>query len=340
MCAVPCHLSPCARLVAVLGWRCAPVRCSLSSAISRILGSRLGDDADAGHPDRECSQRRSQLGPAQREPALVQLTRTVAASPPFRFIGRDGNVMAGAHGHLQHLRDPGPGAGAAQHRDHLVRARPPTVAAIPAAVGRRRDRRSGHGWGCPTGRGSADHRTFWRQGRLVGAHVHRSRPTRSSALGGALGLDSCPGHGAHSHTTARPTAQRRFAPTPGNRGGRGADGSGPALRTVVGGLLQGDDAALHGCQRSSSAHANLTCRAHRSACADRRRAGARCCGPLPWQRAEHHVETLLNRLRALKVPGIDLHASPRNSGALAFYPRVGFTALPAAEDTRRFGQNL
>lgn len=52
------------------------------------------------------------------------------------------------------------------------------------------------------------------------------------------------------------------------------------------------------------------------------------------------IETLLNRLRALEVPGIDLHASPRNTGALAFYPRVGFTALPAAQDTRRFGQKL
>ena len=52
------------------------------------------------------------------------------------------------------------------------------------------------------------------------------------------------------------------------------------------------------------------------------------------------IQTLLGRFRDLGLPGVHLEASPRNTGALAFYPRVGFTALPAAEDTRRFGQKL
>jgi ribosomal protein S18 acetylase RimI-like enzyme len=37
------------------------------------------------------------------------------------------------------------------------------------------------------------------------------------------------------------------------------------------------------------------------------------------------VETLLHRLRADGVPGVHLVVDPRNTGALAFYPRLGFT---------------
>jgi ribosomal protein S18 acetylase RimI-like enzyme len=36
------------------------------------------------------------------------------------------------------------------------------------------------------------------------------------------------------------------------------------------------------------------------------------------------VETLLDALRAAGVPGVHLEVDPRNTGALAFYPRLGF----------------
>ncbi|WP_382307790.1 GNAT family N-acetyltransferase [Herbiconiux sp. UC225_62] len=36
------------------------------------------------------------------------------------------------------------------------------------------------------------------------------------------------------------------------------------------------------------------------------------------------VETLLDALRAAGVPGVHLSVDPRNTGALAFYPRLGF----------------
>ncbi len=52
---------------------------------------------------------------------------------------------------------------------------------------------------------------------------------------------------------------------------------------------------------------------------------------LPQAQGQGHgrrmIETLLARLRALGVPGVHLGVSARNSGAIAFYERVGFTRL-------------
>ncbi len=39
------------------------------------------------------------------------------------------------------------------------------------------------------------------------------------------------------------------------------------------------------------------------------------------------VEALLARLTAAGIPGVHLVVDPRNTGALAFYPRLGFTEL-------------
>jgi ribosomal protein S18 acetylase RimI-like enzyme len=39
------------------------------------------------------------------------------------------------------------------------------------------------------------------------------------------------------------------------------------------------------------------------------------------------IEALLAKLRALGVPGVHLGVGARNSGAIAFYERVGFTRL-------------
>ena len=52
------------------------------------------------------------------------------------------------------------------------------------------------------------------------------------------------------------------------------------------------------------------------------------------------IETLIARLREFGVPGVHLVASAANTGAGAFYPRVGFTPLPAERDDRAFGMLL
>lgn len=52
------------------------------------------------------------------------------------------------------------------------------------------------------------------------------------------------------------------------------------------------------------------------------------------------ISTLTDRLREQHVPGVHLVASAQNTGAVAFYPRVGFTALPSAGDDRAFGMLL
>lgn len=52
------------------------------------------------------------------------------------------------------------------------------------------------------------------------------------------------------------------------------------------------------------------------------------------------IATLTARLRELGVPGVHLVASAANAGALAFYPRVGFTPLSADGDDRAFGMPL
>ncbi|MFE7844079.1 GNAT family N-acetyltransferase [Microbacterium sp. NPDC057407] len=49
------------------------------------------------------------------------------------------------------------------------------------------------------------------------------------------------------------------------------------------------------------------------------------------------IETLVGELRRRGVPGVHLVASADNAGAIAFYPRVGFTALPSPDGARAFG---
>jgi ribosomal protein S18 acetylase RimI-like enzyme len=52
------------------------------------------------------------------------------------------------------------------------------------------------------------------------------------------------------------------------------------------------------------------------------------------------IERVSDALRALDVPGLHLVASAENSGALAFYERLGFAGLPSAPDVRAFGRAL
>ncbi|WP_375385657.1 GNAT family N-acetyltransferase [uncultured Microbacterium sp.] len=52
------------------------------------------------------------------------------------------------------------------------------------------------------------------------------------------------------------------------------------------------------------------------------------------------IETLVEALRRRGVTGLHLVASDTNSGAIAFYPRVGFTPLPSHPGVRAFGMTL
>lgn len=52
------------------------------------------------------------------------------------------------------------------------------------------------------------------------------------------------------------------------------------------------------------------------------------------------IRMLTEKLQASGVPGLYLVASATNTGAVAFYPRVGFEALPSAEGVRAFGMIL
>ena len=52
------------------------------------------------------------------------------------------------------------------------------------------------------------------------------------------------------------------------------------------------------------------------------------------------IATLVEALRARSVAGLHLVASADNAGAVAFYPRVGFTALPSPDGARVFGMTL
>lgn len=52
------------------------------------------------------------------------------------------------------------------------------------------------------------------------------------------------------------------------------------------------------------------------------------------------IETLLAALRERGVTGVHLAASSDNAGALAFYPRVGFTAIPSHAGVQAFGRDL
>ncbi|MFG6475195.1 GNAT family N-acetyltransferase [Microbacterium sp. P06] len=52
------------------------------------------------------------------------------------------------------------------------------------------------------------------------------------------------------------------------------------------------------------------------------------------------VDTLLGALRDAGVTGVHLAAGVENTGALAFYPRVGFEPLPSTEGVQAFGRML
>jgi ribosomal protein S18 acetylase RimI-like enzyme len=52
------------------------------------------------------------------------------------------------------------------------------------------------------------------------------------------------------------------------------------------------------------------------------------------------IETLVRALRDRGVTGLHLTASTRNAGALAFYPRVGFTPIPSHPGVQAFGMEL
>ena len=52
------------------------------------------------------------------------------------------------------------------------------------------------------------------------------------------------------------------------------------------------------------------------------------------------IATLVGALRERGVPGLHLTASLENAGALAFYPRVGFTPIPSHHGVQAFGMDL
>jgi ribosomal protein S18 acetylase RimI-like enzyme len=52
------------------------------------------------------------------------------------------------------------------------------------------------------------------------------------------------------------------------------------------------------------------------------------------------IGTLVAALRERGVTGVHLAASTDNAGAIAFYPRVGFTPLPSHEGVQAFGMHL
>jgi ribosomal protein S18 acetylase RimI-like enzyme len=52
------------------------------------------------------------------------------------------------------------------------------------------------------------------------------------------------------------------------------------------------------------------------------------------------IGTLIAKLQRHGVPGLHLVASADNTGAIAFYPRVGFTPLPSHDGVQAFGRSL
>lgn len=52
------------------------------------------------------------------------------------------------------------------------------------------------------------------------------------------------------------------------------------------------------------------------------------------------IETVIDELRRRGVPGVHLVASSENTGAISFYPRVGFTPLPSHPGAQAFGRSL
>ncbi len=52
------------------------------------------------------------------------------------------------------------------------------------------------------------------------------------------------------------------------------------------------------------------------------------------------IQTLVVALREQGVSGLHLVAGADNTGAIAFYPRVGFTAIPSHQGTQAFARTL
>lgn len=52
------------------------------------------------------------------------------------------------------------------------------------------------------------------------------------------------------------------------------------------------------------------------------------------------IDALLNALRERGVPAVHLVASVHNTGALAFYTRLGFAALPSSHGGQAYGRHL
>ncbi|MCR2763910.1 GNAT family N-acetyltransferase [Microbacterium sp. zg.B48] len=52
------------------------------------------------------------------------------------------------------------------------------------------------------------------------------------------------------------------------------------------------------------------------------------------------IDTFASALRERGVTGVHLAASTDNAGAIAFYPRVGFTAIPSHPGVQAFGMRL
>lgn len=52
------------------------------------------------------------------------------------------------------------------------------------------------------------------------------------------------------------------------------------------------------------------------------------------------METFLDRLRALGVPGVHLGVGKRNPGAIQFYERMGFQPVIDADTWIGFGMRL
>lgn len=52
------------------------------------------------------------------------------------------------------------------------------------------------------------------------------------------------------------------------------------------------------------------------------------------------IATVIDELRARDVTGLHLATDTNNTGALAFYPRIGFTAIPSHPGVQAFGMPL